>query len=160
MPTTSIHVERTCMCPFSIAGEYAVQYLKRIGSGGQQSPVRLPLSILYPTLGRKANMSFELGIDRAESGRLHDEIRLCRKGGSTVFPSFRGTIRFRIDGTRTRVLIDESYEPPLGGLGILFDRAIGQRIAVRMLGDLAGRLSSDLERQEREWRAARQVTEK
>jgi hypothetical protein len=151
--TTSIHVERTCACPFSIAEEYAVQYLKQAEAGGPEAVVRVPLPLL-PTMSRKVSMSFGLAFDVSEAGRQHDEIRLHWNSGSPLFPNFRGTIRFRIDGTGSVIMIDGSYEAPFGRLGKWFDRIVGRRIAERTLADLARRISCDLEQKERGWRDA------
>ena len=152
-PESAIHVERTCSCPFSIAMDYAVDYLKEAESGGPQAVVHAPLPLL-PVLGRKVSMSFGIAIDAVESGRKHDEIRLRWKSGSPLFPNFRGTIRFRIDGANSTIVIDGTYTSTLGGIGSWFDRVAGRRIATRTLDDLAHRVCRDLERREREWRAA------
>jgi hypothetical protein len=149
---STVHVERTCNCPFSIATEYAVDYLKAAESGGPQAVVRVPLP-LVPVLGRKVSMSFGLAIDVAEEGRKHDEIRLRWQSGSPLFPNFNGTIRFRIDGTKSTIAIDGSYTPPFGTLGTWFDRLAGGWIAARTLDDLAQRVCRELERRESEWRA-------
>jgi len=95
-----------------------------------------------------------LAIDLVEEGRRHDEIRLRWSSGSKLFPNFRGTVRFRIEQTFTRVLVDGSYAPPLGVLGAAFDRFIGRHLAARTLDDLAGRIARALEKREREWEAA------
>jgi hypothetical protein len=136
-----------------MATDYAVEYLKAAESGGPQAFVRVPLP-LVPVLGRKVSMSFGLAIDAVEQGRTHDEIRLRWQSGSPLYPNFAGTIRFRIDGTKTTIAIDGSYAPPFGTLGTWFDQFAGRWIAARTLDDLAQRLCRDLERREREWRAA------
>lgn len=158
MPRTSIHVERTCACPFSMADEYAVQYFKQAEAGGPQAVVGLAGHAWLPAMGRKVNVSFGLEIDGREPGRQHTEIRLRWKSGSRLFPNFRGTVRFRILGIRTLVVIDGSYLAPLGKFGWWFDRVIGRRIAARTLDNLARRLISDLEKKEFAWRAMHERT--
>jgi hypothetical protein len=148
--TTSLHVERLCDCPFSIADEYAVQYLKRAEAGGSEAVVRAPL----PFTRRKVRLSFGLSADNTEAGRQHEEIRVLWFADSPLFPDFRGTIRFRIDGRRTVILIDGTYHPPLGTFGTLFDRIAGRWIATYGLNDLARRIAGELEENERLWRSA------
>lgn len=151
---TSIHVERQCTCPFSIAQEYAVAYLKAAEAGGPEARIGISWPKPLPVLRRRVWFSFGLALDVAEAGRLHDEIRLRWNGGSALFPNFRGTVRFRIAGAGTIVLFDGTYEPPLRIAGLCFDRVIGRWIAKRTLQDLARRICDESERRERDWRAS------
>lgn len=91
-PLTSVCVERICECPFSIAEEYAVEYLKQAEAGGSQAVIRAPIAPGAP-IGRKVKLSFGLSCDITEAGRQHQEIRLLWFSGSVLFPDFRGTIR-------------------------------------------------------------------
>lgn len=152
-PLTTVHGERTCECPFSMAESYTVDYLKQAEKGGPEAFLRVPLFGGLPALRWRVQPSFGIAIDVVEEGRRHDEIRLRWTSGSRLFPNFRGTVRFRIDQTFTRVLVDGSYVPPLGPIGATFDRWIGRHIAARSLDDLAGRIARALERREREWEA-------
>ncbi len=151
---TTVHAERTCNCPFSVAESYAVDYLEQAEKGGRQAILRVPLFRGWPALQRRVQPSFGLAIDLVEEGRRHDEIRLRWSSGSKLFPNFRGTVRFRIEQTFTRVLVDGSYAPPLGRFGAAFDRWIGRHLAKRTLDDLAARIARALEKREREWEAA------
>jgi hypothetical protein len=150
MPATTVHVERMCECPFAIAQEYAEQYLRQAEAGGPQARIRAPL----PFLGQKVKMSFGLWGDIAEGGHQHEEIHLRWSSGSKWLPDFRGSIRFRIDGRNTLILVDGTFTPPLGWFGVRFDQLVGRRIAEYGLYDLAGRIGDQLERKERAWHAA------
>jgi hypothetical protein len=151
---TTVHAEQTCDCPFSVAESYAVDYLEQAEKGGPEAILRVPLFGGLTAFRRRVQPSFGLAIDLVEEGRRHDEIRLRWSSGSKLFPNFRGTVRFRIEQTFTRVLVDGSYAPPLGVLGAAFDRFIGRHLAARTLDDLAGRIARALEKREREWEAA------
>jgi hypothetical protein len=100
-------------------------------------------------------MSFGLHADVGEPGRRHEEIRLRWNSGSRLLPNFRGAVSFRIEGTRTRIFIDGSYDAPLGLIGRYFDDAIGKRVARVSLQDLADRLAGFLELRERAWRQSK-----
>jgi hypothetical protein len=151
---TAVHAERTSQCPFSVAESYAIDYLEQAEKGGPEAILRVPLFGGLPAVRRQVQPSFGLAVDVVEEGRKHDEIRLRWTSGSKLFPNFRGTVRFRIEQTATRVVVDGTYAPPLGWLGSTFDRWIGRHIAARSLDDLAGRIARALERREREWEAA------
>ena len=151
---TTVHAERFCACPFSMAESYVVDYLVQAEKGGPEALLRVPLRGAWPALRRRVRLSFGIAIDLVDEGRPHDEIRLRWTSGSRLFPNFRGTVQFRIEQTFTRLLIDGSYTPPLGRIGVAFDRWIGQHIAARTIGDLAGRIARTLELHEREWQVA------
>jgi hypothetical protein len=150
---TTVHTERTSECPFSAAETYAVDYLEQSEKGGPEAFLRVPLIGGLLALRRRVQLSFGIAIDAVEEGRPHDEIRLRWSSGSWLFPNFHGSVRFRIERTSTRVLIDGSYAPPLGRIGAVFDRWIGRHIATQTLDDLARRIARALEQREREWEA-------
>ena len=154
---TTVHAERTSECPFSMAESYAVDYLAQAEKGGPEAFLRVPVLRGFPALRRRVRLSFGIAIDLLEGGRPHDEIRLRWSSGSKLFPNFRGTVRFRIEQTFTRVVIDGSYAPPLGGIGAAFDCWIGRHVATRTVDDLAQRIALALERREREWETAHPV---
>jgi hypothetical protein len=154
-PSTGVHVERSCACPFSIADEYAARFLAAAERGGPEAFVRAPLAHMIPALRRKVRISFGRLTDIADRGRPHDEIRLHWLAGTSMLPDFRGTLRFRIDGPGTRILIDGAYRPPFGVFGSVFDRVLGRWIAERTLDDFARRIGAYLEDEERNWRLAR-----
>jgi len=139
-------------CPFSIADEYAKEYLKRAESGGQEAYVRVPLLRPLPALAHRMRVSFGIHADISEHGRAHEEIRLRWSSGTRLLPDFRGTLNFRIEGLRTRILIEGSYAIPFGQFGRWFDRAIGQRIARATLQDFGDRIATYLSERERNWR--------
>jgi hypothetical protein len=146
-----VHAEDTAACPFSIAEDYAHDYLRRAEQGGAEAVMRVPVGL--GSIGRTVRLDFAPRADTDERGRAHDELLVTWSAGTPLLPSFRGTIRFRIAGDRTRVILDGSYVPPGGTLGRLADRAIGRHIADRTARDLVRRIAADLGERERRWRA-------
>jgi hypothetical protein len=150
---TIVSVQALADCPYSIAQEYAEDYLRRAEAGGPEATIRVPWPFPLP-LRQRVTLSFGVHSDVLEEGRPHDEMRVNWRSGSPLLPDFRGTVRFRIDGNRTRVLVDGGYLPPLGVLGRLFDVVLGRFIARAGLQDGADRLARHLTERERAWRAA------
>lgn len=136
-------------CPFSIAETYAVQYLGHAEAGAE---IRVPLAFLPIVVARRVALTFGMHMDVVETGRAHDEIRLHWTTGTPLLPDFRGTVRFRIDGSGTVVLVEGSYRAPFGVLGRAFDALAGRHIAAASVRDLTRRLADHLEAREREWR--------
>jgi hypothetical protein len=143
-----IHVEALADCPFSMADEYAASYLERAERGGRDAEIRLP-GPWSPR--RRVTMRHAIHIDLTEHGRAHDEIALRWSSGSPVLPDFHGTVRFRIAGARTRVILEGEYVPPGGRFGVVFDALVGRRLARAALRDFARHLGEELGRRERAW---------
>ena len=151
VPVTVVHAEHVCACPFSIAQDYAIDYLAEGRRGGLPAVMWVPGPWQLRLLRRAVKLSFQTGPDLSDGGRSHEEIRLAWDSGTRFIPSFRGTVRFRIAGSgQTVITIDGSYAPP-GTLGAVFDRLIGCHMARRTMADLAERIGTELERREREW---------
>jgi hypothetical protein len=133
MTKSSVHLEALADCPFSIAEDYATEYLRRAGT------------------------DFVLGVrvDTNERGRLHDELSVQWVPRAPLLPHIlmNGTLRFRIAGSSTRLVLDASYVPPGAALGRIFDAVFGHRIAVKMCWDLVRRIAADLTERERAWRS-------
>jgi hypothetical protein len=143
-------------CPFSIALEYTEDYFRAAQAGGEEAVIRLgaPRWGRWPIFGRRVAVSFGVRADVTDRGRSHDEVLLRWCGRSRLLPDFRGTVRMRIAGHRTRVIVEGEYVPPGGMLGVVFDVLLGRWIAHASLADLAARLAASLGEQERRWRAA------
>jgi hypothetical protein len=148
----AISVQEHAACPFSIAQEYAVEYLRRAETGNDEAQIRVPIAFFPGFLRRRVTVTFGLHYDVAEKGRVHDEIRLRWTAGTPWLPDFRGTMRFRIAGKQTDVLVDGSYRIPFGNVGRVFDNLAGRRIALASLRDLTRRIADALETNERDWR--------
>lgn len=147
--TTSVLIERYVDCPFSVAGDYAADYLRRAEAGGPESVVRASIfgsASIMPR--RKVALTFGLRRDQSDPGRSHDEISIFWDARSWMFPNFSGSIRFRISSPGTRMVLSGSYEPPFGFAGRIFDDLFGRHIAAATMRDYLDRLANDLEARE------------
>jgi hypothetical protein len=149
----AVALQEYAACPYSIAQEYAIEYLRRAEAGSAEAEIRVPLRFLPAFLRRSVAVTFGLHVDVTDAGRPHDEIRLRWTSGTALLPDFRGTLRFRIAGAGTDVLVEGTYRVPLGSLGRLFDDVAGRHIANASLGDFVRRIADTLEANERAWRA-------
>ena len=141
----TVHAEILANCPFSIAGEYANDYLEDAERENDGTILRAgPLS-------HRVTLGFGLRTDTAEPGRPHDEVLLYWSARTAWLPNFRGTLRMRINGERTRLILDGNYAPPGGPLGVLFDVIGGSRIAGATAKDLLRRIARALEDKEILW---------
>jgi hypothetical protein len=59
------------------------------------------------------------------------------------FPSFGATLTVRAAGEETELVLEGSYEPPGGVLGRLFDRVLGQKLAVGTMDALLDQLADN-----------------
>jgi thiosulfate dehydrogenase [quinone] large subunit len=147
--TGSVHAEVLVACPFSVAQDYTVDYLRRAQAGEPEAEIHVPVALL----ARRVHVTFGLHFDIVEDGRAHDEIRVRWDAGAAYLPDFRGTIRFRIAGTGTTVSVDGTYHIPFGVFGRVFDAVLGRRIARASVTDFAARIAQALETNQRTWRA-------
>jgi hypothetical protein len=154
-PRTEISVSALAECSFSIAEEYATEYLRRAEAGGAEGTIRVPWPLPFAFLAHRVAFSFGIHEDDLEAGRPHDELRFHWESGSRLLPNFRGTMRFRIESLRTRVHIDGGYAIPLGAVGFCFDRTVGKPLARASLQELANRVAAYLGACESAWRAVR-----
>jgi len=153
---TRIAVERIALVPFSVAHEYAEEFFR---DAERYVDVRVPLRDLFwalrGKLRRPVRLTFALHPDEVEGGRLHDAMLVEWHAGTALFPQFHGTLRMRIASVdTTRLVLEGAYRPPLGRVGVLFDRIAGRRIARATMLDLLGRLVVRMEHRESEFRAA------
>jgi hypothetical protein len=63
-------------------------------------------------------------------------------GGPPLFPRMQGTLHINpVEAGVTRLTLNASYDPPLGPLGDLIDRALMHRVAQATVEDLLERLA-------------------
>jgi len=144
--TGSIHAERLANCPYSIAQEYAEEYLREAESGSDA------LVVYAGPIGKRVAVRFGRQTDTTDDGRVHEAIDLRWSVTTPLLPQFRGILRLRIAGTQTRLILDGRYEPPGGMFGTLFDRVIGNRIAASTANTLLDRIARALTSREVAWR--------
>lgn len=140
-------------CPVSIAPEYAERFFGRFEQ--ETLEVRVPLPI---ALSRRVRLRFGLHFDAPEDGRGRESVHFRWQADCRWLPDLSGVVRFGIaPHCQTRIILEGSYEPPFGILGLVFDLLIGRWLARATARDLLTRLSEALERDERAFRAAHPV---
>jgi len=149
---TRIVLERVARCPFSVAHDYAEDYLRE---AEREVEVRVPFRDLVRALPgqarRAVKLVFALHPDETEGGRGHDAMMIEWHAGTRLFPNFHGTLRLRIATIEsTRLTFEGAYRPPLGTFGLVFDALLGRRIARATMRELLERIAAGLERRERE----------
>jgi hypothetical protein len=158
---THVEVERVAECPFSVAHDYAEDFLQ---AAERAVEVRIPLRDFFYGLrghvARPVELVFALHPDETEDGRLHDALLIEWRAGTRLFPHFHGTLRLRIeDVRRTRLTFEGAYRPPAGLVGVAFDLVLGKRIARSTMRELLERIGRALERRERAYEATLLTTE-
>lgn len=133
MMKSYVHLELVADCPFSAALDYATDYLRRA----------------------ETHLTFTVRNDTDERGRSHDELCVRWAARAPLVPHFviDGTVRFRIAGSCTRLVLDASYAPPPTALGRILDAVLGHRVAVKICRDLLGHVAAELTERERALRS-------
>jgi hypothetical protein len=77
-----------------------------------------------------------------ESDRLMLSVDWEATGGPALFPNMEGTLHVNpIAASVTKLTLNASYDPPLGGLGDLIDIALMHRVAQATIEDFLERLA-------------------
>jgi hypothetical protein len=139
-------------CPFSMALEYATDYLQYAEDGLEEAEIRVPVRF-FPTMHRSVRLTFSIHSDALEAGRAHDEIRIRWMSSSALLPEFHGAVRFRIAGAGTTVHVCGTYRTPFGIAGRVFDEFVGLHIANASVRDLSTRIGAFVAARQAEWLA-------
>ena len=148
---TRLTVERIARCPFSVAHEYARDFLH---DAQRAIEVRVPLrDFIYGMRGhvrKPVKLIFALHPDETEDGRIHDAMLIEWRAGTRLFPDFHGTLRLRIASVETtRLTFEGAYRTPFGRIGRVFDLLVGRHLAESTMRDLLDRIATALEARER-----------
>lgn len=147
--TSIVRAERIAECPFSIAAEYAVTFLKR--DAGQPGRFTVHLGVLRWGV----TLSFGVLYDVADSARGHNEIHFVWSAHSRWLPDLTGVLRLSIaTHSETEIVLAGTYQPPFGLLGSVFDAAVGHELARATANDFVERVARSLEAEERAFRLA------
>ena len=146
--TSIVRAERVADCPFSIAADYAADFLKRDADEGGRLTVHLGV------LRRRVTFSFGVHYDVDNGARGQDEFHFAWSARSRWLPDLVGVLQFGIASYKeTRVVLAGTYEPPLGPLGWILDTVVGHRLAEATANDFVARVAAALEAEERAFRA-------
>ncbi|HET7421648.1 MAG TPA: hypothetical protein VFL27_14815 [Candidatus Dormibacteraeota bacterium] len=84
----------------------------------------------------------------ARAGRVMLPVSWETTGGPPIFPKMEGTVHVEPAGPDlTRLTLNAMYDPPLGSLGALLDRALMHRLADMTMADFVERLAAALTRE-------------
>ena len=108
------------------------------------------LSELGFDLGKRRirrHIQVEIGAPRVASGLIYMPIRWRAASEAGIFPTFDGELEVATLGIdRTQLALSASYEPPLGFVGKLADRALLHRVAEVTVHDFLVRVGERLEK--------------
>lgn len=154
-----VSAKRQVACPFSIAASYAADFLRRFEAGPLAGVVEVPIPLLghgrHAMLKHHIRLRLAVHDDPSDTVRQHEAIRISWWSESRWFPNLSGTLRFRVASyAETLLLFDGTYEPPLGVVGAIFDKLIGNRISTATVNELLDRLGIAIESKERAFGAA------
>ncbi len=138
---TRVYAKRDVHCPFSAT----IETIQHLHSSGAEHRVG-PFSSI------RARVQFEITEvrDRTDETRIHDALLLQWKSHSRIpLPVMSGLITVRPNGLATELRMEGTYVPPLGALGLFFDRIIGYHIAQRTVGRFLDEVRDSVEH---EWR--------
>jgi len=66
-------------------------------------------------------------------------------GGPPIFPKMEGTLHVEPVGDgETRLILNATYDPPMGALGALIDRGLMHKLATMTMNDFVERLAAAL----------------
>lgn len=145
---THIHECILIESPPSIALPAIERYLE---SKGNTLNLTLPLKSLgLPTeleLSREVKVEFVPFVqNKLAPGRRNERIALeWQPEGNGPYPTFKGQLIIRPLSGDTELELKGGYEPPLGGVGKMFDNVAGKHIAQATARELLEVLKSDLE---------------
>jgi hypothetical protein len=93
------------------------------------------------------NITVEIGAPKAAVGLMFLPIRWRSATQAGLFPTLEGVLEVAPLGSgRTLLSLSASYEPPLGLIGQLADRALFHRVAEVTVKDFLERIAARLER--------------
>ncbi len=134
---TLIRETAIALCPFSAAIEFAATFFAK--------NITLPLA---GTLALRTDVitTFEVVLDTTDSSRLHDALHLDWSPGQHLpLPRFSGLLTVRPESSRSELILEGTYEPPLGLVGQVFDSLLGRQIAHGTVRALLRQISTSIE---------------
>lgn len=117
------------------------------GDGGELlAKVGIKVGILE--VYKHVQLSVGVSVAALHSDGLMLPVSWAAVGGPPIFPRMEGTLHAEPAATAsTKLTLNASYDPPLGKLGMLIDRAVLYRLAQITMNDFTTRLAQALSRQ-------------
>jgi hypothetical protein len=134
--TNIIHASALVRCPFSVAIEMMERALR------DRHDI-----IVSPMRGvrERVHVGWAIVEDLTDECRRHDALTIYWTPEHRTYPAFSGTLTVRPHFRDVHVRITGQYDPPLGGIGRMFDRMAGRHIARLTLRRLIRDLTRDAE---------------
>lgn len=125
-----------------------LDFLSRLPkSKGGYPLIRLKAGLTRGGLRLEHDVEVEIEPPRGETGDKFAMKVFWHPVGTTLLPTFEGTLRFEWDHDyhNTWALLQGNYEPPLGAVGKAFDAVLGERIARTTMRALLDDVRASLE---------------
>jgi hypothetical protein len=117
---------------------------KEANGSGEKLLSELGFNMGPRRIGRR--ITVEIGAPRATGGLMFLPIRWQSASEAGLFPTLEGAIELAALGTaRTQLGLSANYEPPLGLIGKIADRALFHRVAEVTVKDFLERIGGRLE---------------
>lgn len=149
---SAIHERVYVNCPFNKAPSFLNYYLEELARTTDPAGSILRLQVPLATLGIPTNLNIHRDVvarfappDNAY-GKQRTAVTWTPEGGGP-FPTFTGFISVEQDERygSSSLLLEGTYEPPLGTIGTAFDAVVGNRIAVATAHELLNALRRRIE---------------
>ncbi|SRR5579872_491002 len=143
MPT--IKESLPVQCPYVRAKSYLHETLSE---AARSAPQPLQLTATFPgadlQLEKTVLVRYEEGTDPMHFDEPWNVTWHPLPGG--VYPSFSGILTVRADEDYTKAILElaGTYVPPLGVPGLVFDKALGQRIASTTMHELLAKIAKGM----------------
>ncbi len=132
-------------CPFSGVIEYVERFFAKRH--------KLPLTG-FKTIGTKVTTEYSVVIDHVDASRRHDALEVSWFPKEHLpLPAFHGLLSVRPDSQGSLLALEGTYEPPLGSVGKVFDKAVGRNIAQGTVNGLLQEIKTSVEEQWNEERS-------
>lgn len=113
----------------------------RLNGGGSELMARVGVKLAGIPVYKQVKLEIGSSPDLLHDGRVMLPVSWATAGGPPIFPKLAGTIHVEPAGqTETRVTLNATYDPPLGKLGALLDRALMHRLAMMTMVDFVDRI--------------------
>ncbi len=122
--------------PFSSVIEYAAEFFTEHPNLGVTA---------LPAMTARVRTNAEVKEDHTDPVRRHDALRISWVPRWPLFPNFEGLLTVRPSDSNATLGLEGSYDPPGGSFGKVFDRVIGQQLAMRTMANLMHRLARHIE---------------
>jgi hypothetical protein len=136
---------------------------RRLGLVGGTADGRCSLQLIAPVgAGREVARTVEARTERLPEANYTARYGIRWDAGTTRHgiptPGFDGSLTLRAgeDYRSCEIVLEGSYEPPLGAAGVLFDELAGRRIASATMGALLEGVARELEHEHRDIEAGKQ----